>query len=456
MSDSISIITWINHDLTDEEYERCRYPAKDRKDTNKVSANFRMQYPDSPLTGAGFKVTPLGVAIPGTRNVRLEYGRIAGYRVEVNPPACAIGHNRLLANSIPAAASIGFWLLKFWLASNGCTKEGLDRIRFENVEIVDATNTFLFKFDTEKEAQDFLAEYRAHTEAAMNYKSKKGHSNNPAFSVPPEPDEGPKAGYHYTAYVRHREYLIKAYVKQTNQPNATMLPLSSAALEAKVKEESTRIFRLEVQLHGKWLKDNNLSTVQQWHEHDDPYAKSFSLMSDLLRLNEGLRLHRLKKTSVASLPLNDRDQRFVLHHLEDKNVRTHPVFRSHSDFCYMTDLERRKYYSALKRRVLKKIGLDFDIPYAVQIKQMSARVCGVLTYQRKYVPPANLAGYVFSPTSFLVVIKKLKNLVAHILKYGPDSVMQVPKVTAYNGPVKTAGMTGIGSAHVKMEPEDDE
>lgn len=455
MSDSISIITWIDHDLTDEEYERCQYPAKDRSDTNQVSANFRMQYPDSPLTGAGFKVTPLGVAIPGARNVRLEYGRIAGYRVEVNPPACAIGHNRLLENSIPAAASIGFWLLKFWLASNGCTQEGLDRIRFENVEIVDATNTFLFKFDSEDEARAFLAEYRAHTEAAMNNKGTDGNSQKPAFSVPPEPDEEPEDGYNFTAYVRHREYLIKAYVKQTNQPKATMLPISNAALEAKVMDESARIFRWEVQLHGKWLKDNDLSTVQQWREHDDPYAVTFSLMRDLLRLDDGLRLHRLKRTSVEKLPLNDRDKMFVLHHLEGKKVRNHPVFRSHSDFRDMTDLERRKYYSALKRRVLKKIGLDFDIPYAVQIKQMSARVCSVLTYPG-YVAPANLAGYVFSPMSALVVIKKLKNLVAHIMKYGPDSVVQVPKLTVYNGPIKPAGMAGISHARVKKESEDDE
>ena len=448
MSDSISIISWIDHDLTDEEYERCQYPAKDRKDTNQVSANFRMQYPDSPLTGAGFKVTPLGMAIPGARNIRFEYGRIAGYRVEVNPPACAIGHNRLLANSIPAAASIGFWLLKFWLASNGCTQEGLDSIRFENVEIVDATNTFLFKFDSEGEARAFLAEYRAHTEAVMNYKGKEGNSNNPAFSVPPEPDEDSETEYRPTAYVRHREYLIKAYVKQTNQPRATMLPLSSAVLEAKVKDESARIFRLEVQLHGKWLKDNNLSTVQQWREHDDPYAKSFSLMRDLLRLDDGLRLRRLKRTSVASLPLNDRDKMFVEYHLEGKKVRSHPVFGKHSDFCDMTDLERRKYYSALKRRVLKKIGLDFDIPYSVQIKQMSARVCDVLTSRCEYVLPTCLAGYVFSPTSFPVVIMKLKNHVLHVLKYGPDSFVHLPKLTVYSGPVVSAGKSGISNVRV--------
>ena len=477
MCDSISIIGWINRDLTDVQYKKCRYPDRDRSDTDQASADFRTHHPTSPLTGAGFTVTPLGMPIPGS-DKRYLYGRIAGFQVDVNVPACATGHNRLLGNSVPAAASVAYWLLKYWLALNGCTQEGLDQIKFEDaadldddvetgsVDIVDVSLPFLFELESEEAAREFQAEYRTHTEAVLN--KNDGAPRQPAFSIPKERPEDLAAKYTYTSYVRQREYLFKAYVKEPNQPNATMLPIEDKRLETEVQAEAERIFRLEVQVHGKWLKDNKLSKVAQWRkpadtgtdpdadtdqDYVDPYEKVFGLVRDLLRLDDGLRLTRLKKTTVPSLPLSDGDKKYLLYHLNDQVVRKHP------DFLAMNKEQRSKRYSALCRRLKKKkILIDFNIPYQVQVKQLSPHVADLLVYRGEYPPPEHLAGYMFSCTSFPVVIRKLKAIVANVLEFGPESVPQVPKYTVYNGPdqPKKRG-SGISDAPVAKEPpEDDE
>src|SRR4051812_30547548 len=131
MCDSLRALALIDH-LNDVEYTQAGYPAKGMEDTNTTSADFRSQYTKSPLTGAGFCITPLGMPIRSSDDApcrienRMQHGRIAGYVVEFNPPACIVGHNRVLVNGVPAAAKAGVWLLKYWLAENGCTQAGLD------------------------------------------------------------------------------------------------------------------------------------------------------------------------------------------------------------------------------------------------------------------------------------------------------------------------------------------
>lgn len=479
MCDSISIIGWIKRDLTDVQYKKCRYPDRDGSDTDQASADFRVQYPTSPLTGAGFTVTPLGMPIPGIERKgsvlknRYLHGRIAGYLVEVNVPACVIGHNRLLANSVPAAASVALWLLKYWLAMNGCTQEGLDQIKFEDdddpgdvetdsVEIVDVSLPFLFEFESEATARGFQDEYRAHAETVLN--TKDGTIRQPAFSIPKERPKDPDAKYAYTAYVRQREYLFKAYVKEPNQPNATMLPIEDKRLEAEVQAIAERVFRLEVQVHGKWLKANELSKVAQWRkpadpaddanpaeDYVDPYRQVLGLVSELLHLDDDFRLTRLKKTTVRDLPLSERDKKFLVYHLNDHTVRDHP------DFQAMNEKQRSYRYSDLRRRIKKKIGIELNIPFKDQIKQLSARAADLLVYSDEYVPPEHLAGYLFSRTSFPVVIAKLKAIVADVIKYGPESVPPVPKNTVYNGPGQPKKRSsGISDAPIAKEPPEDD
>lgn len=498
MSDSISIIGWINRDLTDAQYKKCRFPKRDSRDTDQASADFRTFNPISPLTGAGFKVTPLGMPIPGTSRKgsvlknRYLHGRIAGYLVEVNVPACVIGHNRLLANSAPAAASVAFWLLKYWLALNGCTEEGLDQFKFSDaadldedyedndatdldggktgsIDIVSVSLPFLLDCRSEKAARSLQAEFQAHAEAILNTSDA---DKGPAYRIPKERPADPDAKDTYTSYVRHREFKFKGYVKELNQPNATMLPIEDRRIEAEVQDIAVGAFRLEGQVHEKWLRDNKLNKVAHWRKpagttevstaaaedlaslpekYVSPYEKVFELIRDMLQLDGKFRPNRLKKTTVKNLPLSERDKQYLLYHLNDQVVRNHP------DFWRMDAKQRSYRYSDLRRRIKKEIRIDFNIPFKVQITRLSENVADRLDYEREYEPPEHLAGYVFSPTSFHVVIRKLKAIVADVLEYGPASFPPVPKNTVYNGPGKPKRRgSGISDAPIAKEsPEDD-
>ena len=269
MCDSISIRYEIDKDLTEEEYKRCQYPSRDRNNTDHSWIEFRSIFPTptSPLTGAGFKITPFGMPIPGSRNKRTLHGRIGGYEVEVNIPACLIGHNRQLVNGVPQAANAALWLLYSWLAENGCMQEGLDKVRLKNARIFDLTTTALYLFSSEKEARAALYEYRTHTEALLNKKRKDGTEKKIARSYPDTP-VGPVSDHTYTCYVRQREFELIAYVKELDQPNAFLLPIADPLMEAEMQNLTVRTLRVEVRVYGKWLEDKGLDQVAKWEGNE--------------------------------------------------------------------------------------------------------------------------------------------------------------------------------------------
>lgn len=453
MSDSIEINVWINPDLTVEEYERCQFPSKDLNDTDETSADFRMQYPTSPLTGSLFKVTALGIEIPvlkGKRKKRKKYGRIVGYEVSVNVPACAIGHNRLLVNGVFQAARAAYWLLRSWLARNGCTQEGLDNIDLANADIVDLTLTFLYLFESETAARAALYEFRMHSETLLNKKGHKGREV--AFSRPPKPvPTGPDSEQNYTSYIRLRDMFFSAYVKPLHQPKAFLLPLADDALEAEVQEKTVRTLRVENRVHGKWLQDNELNKVanwnpQNWEDDADPYEKVFNLLRTTLRLDEKIRTKRLKRTSIPDLKLGPIDKKLLEYHLDGGVVRDHEVFRD------MPEPNRSKYYSAISLRVFDEVQIDFEISYANR-GLLSPTMSKLLVYQGEFqpdweVPGDYLGGYMSSRVSLPVAVAKVIAIVADVMKYGPDCVPPLPDRTIFNGPAKRKRTNSVGDARL--------
>lgn len=195
MCDSITILVLLP-DQSQAEYDRCNYPTRGKEDLDEVSNDFRDQYATSPLTGARFMVTAVGQKLPSKGDVgpieknRKNFGRVAAYVVDLNPPTCTVGHNRLLVNGVYAAARVGLAFLKNWLAVNGCKREGIEALKIENVVIISATPTFLFFFPSEAEARYVLANIRIRSEALCNAKTKERTGRQPAFSIPPKAEPG--------------------------------------------------------------------------------------------------------------------------------------------------------------------------------------------------------------------------------------------------------------------------
>ena len=433
MCDSMILTAWID-DMPDAEYDQCHYPFLNSEDAGKGFLEFRDVQAVSPLTGAGFVITPIGMLLPDGKK-RYPSGRIAGYEVSVNVPACLIGHNRLVVNGAYLAAISCICLLKFWLVLNGCTVKGVDHIRLANARLKSVTLLYLFLHASEELARETLARFRRHTEALLNSEeTNSGTGKHPAFSHPPEPPvDGGK--YTYTAYVRERKYKIAAYVKERNQPNAFLLALDDPALESEVQADCERTLRLEVRAHESWLKDKLLDDPAAWRNNDAPYELVFGLMRGKLRLDDGLRPKRLKKKTIQTLRLTPDDKRLLEWHISDNKARDHPMFKVNPDPKNRMD----RYYAASQRIYTETKGIDLEIPYKVQIKQLEHDLGKDLAFPGEFVPPAHLEPFVYSRTSVPLAIDRLEEIIGKVLKHGPSAVPPLPSrkvLVADNRPLR--------------------
>lgn len=393
MADSIVLNVLIPADLTDDEYDQCGFPVGNRSSVPAVSADFKPSEARSPLTNAGLIITPLGMTILGKRGERFKYGRIAGYQVSANIPACTAGHNRQLVNGVWQAGRIAIVLLKCWLAENGCSAKGLACFESKNSFISSVTLTYLFACATQQQARDVLHEFRTHSEAVLNASKTEKGGLPAAFSYPPRPDPG-KDLYTYTSYIRMREHKIAAYVKERGQPGAFLLPVANECLEASLQASSEATLRVEVKLHGKWLVAHELSRLQDWRENSHAYELAFGLVREDLRLDKNIRSKRLKRSTVASLPLNSREKSYLLLYLEGVCVR-----EEHSDARSMEHRAWCKAYSAARRRIFEVTGLDLNIPYACHTRGLVPTLSAKLKYPGEYSPRTEWAEHVFSRAS---------------------------------------------------------
>lgn len=409
-------ILFLLPDQSQADYEDCNYPTRGKDDTDEASSDFRDQHPKSPLTGAGFKITPMGQKLKSAGDVgpiqknRMIHGRIAGYLVDFNPPACAIGHNRLLVNGVPFAARLGEGLLKYWLADNGCTSRGLAAIQISDLRIISVTPTYLFKLGSEDEARLLLSEYRTRTETLCNPKKTAKGGKVPAYSYPPKPQEH-QTTYTYTAYVKRRQYSIDCYVKVPDVAGAFFKRIPDDGAEVEVARDSKRTLRIGVKLHGKWLEDENLNLVSNWvgEAGEQAYKKAFELVRSELRLDDNLRQKQLRSPTVKTLNLPKIDQALLLYHLKGKIVREHEML------LLMSPLQAKKAYSASKKRIYDRIQIDLDIDYSRQLKSVFPKLTEVLQYLGEYIPSDRVAPFVYSRVSVPAALEKLDRLIAEIL-----------------------------------------
>lgn len=430
MADSIVINVLIPAGISGAEFEQCNFPAAAQGDEPAASADFKVIKAVSPLTGAGFVITPLGLQIPGRAGERFKYGRIAGYQVSANIPACLAGHNRQLVNGVRQAGRAAILLLQSWLAENGCTEEGISHLTFENASIASVTLTYLFEYNTQEEAREVLHEFRTHSEAVLN-KSKAGASNNSkfaAYSHPARPDpELPL--YTYTSYIRMREFKIAAYVKERNQPGAFLLPIRDEAIEALSQARSEATLRVEVMLHGKWLKEHQLSSLDDWDANPEAYRRVFGLAREVLRLDAEIRTRRLKKSTVEGFSLSRREKSYLLAHLEGMCVR-----EEHSDAREMEPRSWCKTYSAARRKIFTVTGIDLDIPYTSHTRRLVPGLSEKLGYRGEYRPPAEWAEHMYSRTSVPNYMETLRWYVDQRVRGGDD----IPAL-----PLRDAWETGV-------------
>jgi hypothetical protein len=231
----------------------------------------------------------------------------------------------------------------------------------------------------------------------------------------------------YTTYVNLREFQISAYIKEVNQANSFCIPLDDAGLELEMQDLALRTLRVEIKAHGKWLLDQGLHTLDAWAGKTEPYKRIFALLRKTLRLDEGLRIKRLKTSTIETMALSAREKKLLKYHIKDGAVYEHPEQFSFRKGAW------HKFYSAMKVKVLDIYGIDLDLPYAVQKKLMSPKLSELLVYTGECVPAEHLAGYVHSRTSMPVVLRLLEAIIQKLLYSGRVVYVDSPAVTCYRG-----------------------
>lgn len=396
-------------DMTEEQYRACTLPGHTLEpldlSTGELGNSFhRVITVKSPITGIGFLVKGLWRAQPKNllNGERLK-PRLMGYWISINAPSAAIGNNCLLRNGVPAACELAVLLLKCWMLEEGATPWVVQAIDMERMRLTMVTPTFLHRFPTHALTQAARAALQVAMEIHNKPKikdEKRQKRRKKAFSVG-DTDEG-------TAYLKLRNRAVAGYVK--NRFDESVAVFSDAKEHDYVFGEAELNLRLESMLHASWLRENHLDRPEDWrlYGQDAAYQRAYAQIRKDLRLDEGLRGTEPTDDEIQGLVAND--QTVLRSHLAGQDAQLHPLI-----LAKPTKLARQQYFSDMKLRVMKKLGIDMTIPWAKQKAAFSSGVGEWLHYPGMYTPTAAMQDLVFSEQSVAVARLKLRQLLAQKL-----------------------------------------
>ena len=184
-------------------------------------------------------------------------------------------------------------------------------------------------------------------------------------------------------------------------------------VKAQLEERAQRTLRVEITVHEKWLRDNDLDSPEAWCDNPAAYEKVFGLLLEALRLDENLRCRAPSEAVMAKLPA---DQQTILSdHLKGKNARCHELVLNCQGYGKALTDARNKRFSAFKCQILETTGIDITIPWEIQSTKLSPRLRDWLKFRREYEPDESLAEVIYSRTSVPPVIRRLQEKTAEIL-----------------------------------------
>ncbi|WP_155713799.1 hypothetical protein [Burkholderia stagnalis] len=325
----------------------------------------------------------------------------------MNIPACSVGHNRELVNGVYWAASIAWALLRYFLASRGCTEKGLSCLPWENVRIGPLTLTFLKECASPAEAFSLIDDVRQHAESILN---RGPHALPGEKKVYVKPEEAEWPDDVFTLYIRDRAFGTIFYVKQPGVEKAFLKKIDDLELESEVQERSERTVRIEVTPHGAWLEENDLNRPDEWLNNLGAYENVFNLLKEKLQLARKWRVSRIRKSTIFNLALPDDDRRCLSLHIAGREFGDYPVLREYED-----EKAGSKRLSAIRSRIFDATGIDLRIPWKVQQKGIRPGLAEVLKYTGQFVPREHLQEVVYSRHSAPAAYYQLEALTAELL-----------------------------------------
>lgn len=404
MADSIEAIISLP-DMTAAQHQACTLPGKILRPVDLATGEadppfHRLITVKSPINGIEFQVQGLWRPQPKDAMGHAPSPKMSGYKVLINVASATVGNNCVLRNGVPAACELTMLMLKIWLLEEGAPVWLVQQLDFERMRLTMVTPTFLHRFETHPLAKAarvaLLAAMEIHN--APKFRDGKRQKQRKKAFVVGDSDDG-------SAYLKLRDRALLGYVK--NQFTVSAAIFGTEEDHDVVFSEAELYLRVEPKLHAAWLKENNLDRPDNWrlYGQEVAYRKVYDQIRVDLRLDEGLR--GTDPTPGEIQVLAESDQTVLASHLAGGIARMHALI-----LAKPTKLAQQQYFSDMKIRVMKRLGVDLSIPWTLQKAAFSTGLGDVLHYPGMYVPPPAIEHLVFGESTVATAKLTLQQMIA--------------------------------------------
>lgn len=291
----------------------------------------------SPVTGAGFKVTPW---------LDKEKKYLVGFLIKINVPACVVGNNAFLHVLVYESAKLALMLLKEHFKSNGVSPRYLNVINLKHAVIKYLELTYLLKCDDIDDAMLKRNELEARINAIYHYIATKYRNHQ-------------GEGYDRTVYLDLRNHpFVRAYIKWHDIKDNKKYGLYDGAdylgedIKEKIYALSQSGLRIELGVSEAYLEKHHpgMSRIMAWKDKanaDDVIGKVFESFRSMLRLNDNLRHNKHRPNDLAKL--DQKTQDFL------------KTYYAGEAGPYLEGLTKNQRYE-LKKKILNVARIDPSIP----------------------------------------------------------------------------------------------
>jgi len=305
---------------------------------------------------------------------------------DFNIPSATVGQNAELGHSCYAANTVALDILKIFLAQYGVSRNSLDLLSVEDMQIGRVTITYLIPAPEGRHAQAIIdAIGHRFQQFFPMIKAKAGARARAKDTRYGGSIVGSKDSL--TAYLHQRGWEIRTYSSPANTIEGD---INDPVHQERVAF-ARNVVRIELTLTAEELRKHGLQPAAAWHtaHAEGVYQRLFNdyVRNRALRLDERLRTDRPKHTDIMKLSENNRH--IVQGYLDGKALADCERLKRPSKVA------AQKAKSAAIRAILKLLRIDMNIPWSEHAKLGNTWMEKVIVYAGDHHPPSERV-----PTSF--------------------------------------------------------
>lgn len=300
----------------------------------------------------------------------------------LNIPNAVTGQNVVHGTSVFAAGVAALYLQKIWLAEAGLSREYLDLVGTDDVNLNGATVTYTFPFADQAPAENLVEAIMVTAKALHGNACLSWHSGN------------------HTVRILGRDFSVTVYIKSdfSHCEWVDGVPVESIQAEAKF------LVRIEAKLGLPFLQKRGLTSLESWR---DAYARDVyeNVFNDTVRKSlrlTGERLrHKAPRPEVFSL-LTSTEAEVLRGYLAEP-----PIDPRGSKTVVESASPTKRYYE-VRKPILKQARIDIGIPWTEHVKLCCFELEKTLVYPGDFHPAADHAAWSFCESNWGTLLERLK------------------------------------------------